>query len=74
MDHSWVAVIPFFPSPPTNVRPCIGIPPLETAELFERSHRYLNYIPFFFGQVTFPPYQLSNLAQRATAQTAVPTK
>lgn len=28
--------------PPTKVHPCLSIPPLEIAELFKRSHRYLN--------------------------------
>lgn len=71
MDHSSVAIIHSLLPPLTNVHPFLSILPLEIAELLERSYSYLNYKPFFFfffGQVTLPLYQLSNLAQEAAAQ------
>lgn len=50
MDLSLVAVIPHFPPPPKNVHPCLSIPPLEIAEVFERSHGYFDYILFFLAR------------------------
>jgi len=64
-DISLVAITSRFPLPSTNVHPCLGIPPLEIAELVERSHRYLNYILFFwpddfYAVAALPPGSVSS--------------